>query len=436
MYILDEPSIGLHPRDTHRLISVLQKLKAIGNSVIIVEHEEEIMRSADEIIDIGPFAGSNGGEIIFQGDNNDLINSKESLTAKYLTKKLQIETPEFRRNWKNFILIEGAHKNNLKNVNIKIPLNIMTVVTGVSGSGKSSLINGVLFQFLKKYLESGIKKYDKCHNIDGDLQLIEQIEFINQNPIGKSSRSNPVTYLKAFDEIRSLYSMQHLSKINGFKSKHFSFNVEGGRCDDCEGEGTLKIGMQFMADVLLTCESCNGKRYKEEVLEVKYKEKNISELLEMTVDDSLLFFNNLEDKLVARIHEKIKPLQEVGLGYVKLGQSSSTLSGGESQRIKMASFLGLKSNSKKTLFIFDEPTTGLHFHDIKTLLKALNALIEKGNHVIIIEHNSEIIKSSDWVIDIGPEGGDEGGSIVFEGTPENLIKCKASYTGKFLKNKL
>ena len=436
MYILDEPSIGLHPRDTHRLISVLQKLKEIGNSVIIVEHEEEIMRSADEIIDIGPFAGSNGGEIIFQGDNNDLIHSKESLTAKYLTKKLQIETPEFRRNWKDFILIEGAHKNNLKNVNIKIPLNIMTVVTGVSGSGKSSLINGVLFQFLKKYLESGIKKYDKCYNIDGDLQLIEQIEFINQNPIGKSSRSNPVTYLKAFDEIRSLYSLQHLSKINGFKSKHFSFNVEGGRCDDCEGEGTLKIGMQFMADVLLTCESCNGKRYKEEVLEVKYKEKNISELLEMTVDESLLFFNNLEDKLVAKIHEKIKPLQEVGLGYVKLGQSSSTLSGGESQRIKMASFLGLKSNSKKTLFIFDEPTTGLHFHDIKTLLKALNALIEKGNHVIIIEHNSEIIKSSDWVIDIGPEGGDEGGSIVFEGTPENLIKCKASYTGKFLKNKL
>ena len=436
MYILDEPSIGLHPRDTHRLISVLKKLNEIGNSVIIVEHEEEIMRSADEIIDIGPFAGSNGGEIIFQGNNNDLINSKESLTAKYLTKEMQIQTPKHRRKWKNFLHIEGAHKNNLKNLDIKIPLNVMTVITGVSGSGKSSLINGVLYQFLKKYLESGIKKFDKCHNIDGDLQLVDQVEFINQNPIGKSSRSNPVTYLKAFDEIRTLFALQQLSKINGFKSKHFSFNVDGGRCDECEGEGTLKIGMQFMADVLLTCDSCNGKRYKEEILEVKYKEKNISDLLQMTVDDALLFFNNSEDKLVAKIHEKIKPLQEVGLGYVKMGQSSSTLSGGESQRIKMASFLGLKSNSKKTLFIFDEPTTGLHFHDINTLLKALNALIEKGNHVIIIEHNSEIIKSADWVIDIGPEGGDEGGQIVFEGTPENLIKCKASYTGKFLKNKL
>ncbi len=436
MYILDEPSIGLHPRDTHRLISVLKKLNSIGNSVIIVEHEEEIMRSADEIIDIGPFAGSNGGEIIFQGNNNDLINSKESLTAKYLTKKLQIETPKFRRKWKNFLQIEGANKNNLKNVDVKIPLEIMTVVTGVSGSGKSSIINGVLFSFLKKYIESGLRKYDKCINIDGDLQLVDQVEFINQNPIGKSSRSNPVTYLKAFDEIRALFSTQQLSKINGFKSKHFSFNVEGGRCDECEGEGTLKIGMQFMADVLLTCESCNGKRYKEEVLEVKYNEKNISDVLDMTVDDSLLFFNNLEDKIVAKIHERIKPLQEVGLGYVKLGQSSSTLSGGESQRIKMASFLGLKNNSKKTLFIFDEPTTGLHFHDIKTLLKALNALIEKGNHVIIIEHNAEIIKSADWIIDIGPEGGEKGGNIVFEGTPEKLISCKASYTGQFLKNKL
>ena len=436
MYILDEPSIGLHPRDTQRLITVLKKLQHIGNSVIIVEHEEEIMRAADEIIDIGPYAGTNGGEIIFQGSNEQLDKSKESLTAKYLTKAEKIEIPESRRKWKDFIFIEGAQHHNLKNIDVKIPLNIMTVVTGVSGSGKSSLISGVFYSFIKSFMDNRIQKPTNCLNISGDLQLIDQVEFINQNPIGKSSRSNPVTYIKAFDEIRALFAEQQLSKINGYKSKHFSFNVEGGRCDECEGEGTLKIGMQFMADVLLTCESCNGKRYKEEILEVRYKEKSISDLLEMTVDEALEFFENSENKLVVKIHEKIQSLHDVGLGYVKLGQPSSTLSGGESQRIKMASFLGLRGNAKKTLFIFDEPTTGLHFHDIKTLLKAFNALIDKGNHVVIIEHNAEIIKSADWVIDIGPEGGEQGGNIVFQGTPEELINCKSSYTGAFLKGKL
>ena len=436
MYILDEPSIGLHPRDTNRLIKVLRKLQEIGNSVIIVEHEEEIMRCADEIIDIGPFAGSNGGEIIFQGTSKELDKSSSSLTAQYLTKKIKIEVPKKRRKWKDFLFIESASANNLKNINVKIPLNIMTVVTGVSGSGKSSLVNDVLFNFIDRYLSSGIKKSINCIDIKGDLQLIDHIEFINQNPIGKSSRSNPVTYLKAFDEIRALFSNQHLSKINGFKSKHFSFNVPGGRCEDCEGEGTIKIGMQFMADVLLTCESCAGERYKQEVLEVRYKGKNISDVLKMTVDESLEFFSNTNDKFESKIFDKIKPLQDVGLGYVQLGQSSSTLSGGESQRIKMASFLGQRKTTKKTLFIFDEPTTGLHFHDIKTLLKALNALVDNGNHVVIIEHNSEIIKSADWVIDIGPEGGKEGGNIIFEGTPEKLVLCKNSYTGNYLKDKL
>ena len=436
MYILDEPSIGLHPRDTQRLITVLKKLQHIGNSVIIVEHEEEIMRAADEIIDIGPYAGTNGGEIIFQGSNEQLDKSKESLTAKYLTKAEKIEIPDNRRKWKDFIFIEGAQHHNLKNIDVKIPLNIMTVVTGVSGSGKSSLISGVFYSFIKSFMDNRIQKPTNCMNISGDLQLIDQVEFINQNPIGKSSRSNPVTYIKAFDEIRALFAEQQLSKINGYKSKHFSFNVDGGRCDECEGEGTLKIGMQFMADVLLTCESCNGKRYKEEILEVRHKEKSISDILEMTVDEALEFFENSENKLAVKIHEKIQSLHDVGLGYVKLGQPSSTLSGGESQRIKMASFLGLRGNAKKTLFIFDEPTTGLHFHDIKTLLKAFNALIDKGNHVVIIEHNAEIIKSADWVIDIGPEGGEQGGNIIFQGTPEELINCKSSYTGAFLKGKL
>ena len=435
MYILDEPSIGLHPRDTSRLIKILEKLRNIGNTVIVVEHEEDIMKSADEIIDIGPLAGTNGGEIVFQGKNIENNQSDKSLTAQYLSNKKEIAIPDRRRKWKNFIQMEGVIQNNLKGIDLKIPLNVMTVITGVSGSGKSSLINDVLYNFLRKYLEIAVEKPIKCNSVSGDLQLINQVEYINQNPIGKSSRSNPVTYVKAFDEIRSLYANQHLSKINGYKSKHFSFNVDGGRCDECEGEGTLKIEMQFMSDVLLTCESCNGRRYKDEVLEVLFKNKSIADVLEMTIDEAIDFFNGSEDKLATKIKDKILPLQEVGLGYVKLGQSSSTLSGGESQRIKLASFLGKKNDNNKTLFIFDEPTIGLHFHDIEKLLIALNALIEKGNHVIIIEHNAEIIKSADWIIDLGPEGGDEGGEIIFEGIPEDIIKNKKSYTGKYLAEK-
>ena len=435
MYILDEPSIGLHPRDTDRLIKILKKLRNIGNTVIVVEHEEDIMRSADEIIDIGPLAGTHGGEIVFQGKNIDENFSNKSLTAQYLSNIKQIPIPLSRRKWKNYIKMEGVIQNNLKGIDLKIPLNIMTVITGVSGSGKSSLVNDVLYNFLKKYLEISIDKPIKCNSVNGDLQLIEHVEYINQNPIGKSSRSNPVTYIKAFDEIRSLFASQHTAKVNGFKSKHFSFNVDGGRCDECEGEGTLKIEMQFMSDVLLTCESCNGKRYKDEILDVLYKDKNISAILDMTIDEALDFFNNPDDKLEVKIKDKITPLQDVGLGYVQLGQSSSTLSGGESQRIKLASFLGKKNNQAKTLFIFDEPTIGLHFHDIEKLLLALNALIEKGNHVIIIEHNAEIIKPADWIIDLGPEGGDKGGNIIFEGTPEDLIKDKNSYTGKHLAEK-
>ena len=435
MYILDEPSIGLHPRDTHRLIKILEKLRNIGNTVIIVEHEEEIMRSVDEIIDIGPMAGINGGEIVFQGKNIEKYNSSKSLTAQYLSNKKQISIPITRRKWNSYIYLEGVTHNNLKGINLKIPLNIMTVITGVSGSGKSSLIKGVLYQFLKRFMETSIYKPINCKSISGDLQLIDHVEFINQNPIGKSSRSNPVTYIKAFDEIRSLFASQHTSKINGYKAKHFSFNVEGGRCNECEGEGTLKIGMQFMSDVMLTCESCKGKRYKDEILEVQYKDKNIADILEMTIDEALDFFNNPNDKLELKIKEKITPLQDVGLGYVQLGQSSSTLSGGESQRIKLGSFLGKKNNQKKTLFIFDEPTIGLHFHDIKKLLLALSALIEKGHHIIIIEHNTEIIKSADWIIDLGPEGGDNGGEVIFEGIPEKIIKCKDSFTGKYLADK-
>ncbi len=436
MYILDEPSIGLHPRDTNRLIKILEKLRNIGNTVIIVEHEEEIMRSADEIIDIGPMAGTNGGEIVFQGKNIYKNSSENSLTAQYLSNKMQIPIPEKRRKWNNYIFLESVSQNNLKEIDLKIPLNVMTVITGVSGSGKSSLVNDVLFNFLKKHLEISSAKPINCKSISGDLQLINHVEYINQNPIGKSSRSNPVTYIKAFDEIRNLFANQHTSKINGYKPKHFSFNVDGGRCDECEGEGALKIEMQFMSNVMLTCESCNGKRYKDDILEVLYKEKSISDILKMTIDEALVFFNDPNDKLENKIKEKITPLQDVGLGYVQLGQSSSTLSGGESQRIKLASFLGKKNDHTKTLFIFDEPTIGLHFHDIKKLLLALNALIEKGNHIIIIEHNTEIIKSADWVIDLGPEGGDEGGQVIFEGTPEDLISNKKSYTGKYLAEKI
>lgn len=436
MYILDEPSIGLHPRDTHRLLKVLTSLKEIGNSVIIVEHEEEVMIAADEIIDMGPMAGTHGGEVVFQGNHDDLIHSKNSLTAKYLTHREVIPVPEKRREWRNSITISGAKENNLKNIDVKIPLETLTVVTGVSGSGKSTLVRQILYPSLKKRLGGTADHTGNFDSLSGDLKVVEDVEFVDQNPIGKSSRSNPVTYVKAYDEIRTLYSKQQLSKINGYQPKHFSFNVEGGRCDACEGEGHIKVSMQFMADVYLECDSCHGKRFKDDVLEVKYNDKNIYDILCMTIDDAILFFSQGNEKTEQKIIDKIKPLQDVGLGYVQLGQSSNTLSGGEAQRIKLASFLAKGSSQKKTLFIFDEPTTGLHFHDIRKLLKALQALINLGHSIVVIEHNGEIIKCADWVIDLGPEGGEKGGNIIFEGIPENLVNCSESYTGQFLKDKL
>jgi len=436
LYILDEPSIGLHSRDNYRLIKVLKELQEIGNTVIVVEHDEDIIKSADEIIDIGPFAGRLGGEIIFQGDYANIIKSDKSLTAKYLTGKEIISVPAQRRKWNNFIEITGASENNLKNINVKFPLNIMTVITGVSGSGKSSLVRNILAPALSKIVMGTGEKTGRFDKINGDIQKLSSIEFVDQNPIGKSSRSNPVTYLKAYDEIRKLYANQQLSKINNYKASHFSFNIDGGRCEECQGEGVIKVEMQFMADVVLVCDHCQGKRFKEEILEVKYRENNIFDILEMTVNEAIEFFKEGTGSTEKKIVEKLSPLAEVGLGYIKLGQSSSTLSGGESQRVKLASFLSKENSKQSTLFIFDEPTTGLHFHDIKKLLEAFNALIARGNSVLIIEHNLEIVKSADWIIDLGPEGGKDGGNIVFEGIPEDLINCKKSYTGKYLKDKL
>jgi excinuclease ABC subunit A len=438
MYILDEPSIGLHSRDTERLIGVLKALKKAGNSVIVVEHDEEIMRQADQIIDIGPLSGSQGGNLVFQGNWDKLKLEKESLTAQYLLGNEKIEVPIKRRAWKESITIKGARENNLKGVNVSFPLNTITVVTGVSGSGKTSLVKKILYPSLKKMFEGYSEQTGVFDKIEGAIKLVEAIEMIDQNPIGKSSRSNPATYVKAYDEIRALYAEQPLAKTRGYKPSIFSFNVEGGRCDMCLGEGTVNIEMQFMADIELVCENCNGKRFKQEVLEVTFQDKNISELLDMTIDDAIQFFDegmrpgNTEKKIIARL----KPLSDVGLGYVQLGQSSSTLSGGEAQRIKLATFLIKGATEKKTLFIFDEPTTGLHFHDIKKLLYAFNALIEQGHSLIVIEHNLEVIKCADWIIDMGPEGGDEGGNVVFEGTPEDLVKNNNSYTGKYLKEKL
>ncbi|HRG59795.1 MAG TPA: excinuclease ABC subunit UvrA [Bacteroidia bacterium] len=438
MYILDEPSIGLHSRDTERLIGVLKALKKAGNSVIVVEHDEEIMKHADEIIDIGPLSGSQGGNLVFQGNWDQLKYQKESLTAKYLTGTEKINVPNHRRKWKEAITIKGARENNLKGVNVSFPLNTITVVTGVSGSGKTSLVKKILYPSLKKMFEGYSEQTGVFDKIEGSIKLVEAIEMIDQNPIGKSSRSNPATYVKAYDEIRALYAEQALAKTRGYKPSTFSFNVEGGRCDMCLGEGTVNIEMQFMADIELVCENCNGKRFKQDVLEVTFQNKNISELLEMTIDDAISFFEeglrpgNTEKKIAARL----KPLSDVGLGYVQLGQSSSTLSGGEAQRIKLATFLIKGATEKKTLFIFDEPTTGLHFHDIKKLLYAFNALVEQGHSLIIVEHNLEVIKCADWIIDMGPEGGEAGGNVVFEGTPEDLIKNKNSYTGKYLKEKL
>ena len=436
LYILDEPSIGLHSRDTQLLIEVLKELKDMGNTLVVVEHDEEIIRAADMVIDIGPRAGRNGGEVVFAGDHASLVKSDVSLTSDYLTGKRKIEVPSMRRKWNNYLLIKGARENNLKNISVKIPLNIMTAVTGVSGSGKTSLVKSILFPALNKRINGMGDKSGKFDYLEGDIELIKNVEFVDQNPIGKSSRSNPVTYLKAYDEIRKLFADQPASVINGFKASHYSFNIDGGRCDECQGDGYIKVEMQFMADVNLLCESCKGKRFKDEILEVKYRGKNIYDVLEMTVDESIEFFGQKDATTEKRLVTKLKPLQDVGLGYIKLGQSSSTLSGGESQRVKLAFFLSKEGSSENMFFIFDEPTTGLHFHDIRKLLDAFNALLKRGHTILVIEHNLDVIKSSDWVIDLGPEGGDTGGQIIFEGTPEQLSNCPGSYTGKFLKGKL
>lgn len=436
LYILDEPSIGLHPRDTGLLIKVLKNLRDIGNTVIVVEHEEEIIRAADQVIDIGPLAGRLGGEVIFQGTGPQMLKNKESLTAKYLRGDLKIEKPALRRKWNSYIEITGACENNLKNINVRFPLNTMTVVTGVSGSGKSSLVKGVLLPALSKIISGSGEKSGKFGALNGDIHLLSAVEFVDQNPIGKSTRSNPVTYIKAFDEIRKLFASQQLAKLNGFTPSHFSFNIDGGRCEECQGEGEIKVEMQFMADVHLVCESCHGRRFKDDILEVHYEGKSIFDVLELTVDEAIEFFSSGKGSVDKTIARKLAPLADVGLGYVKLGQSSSTLSGGESQRVKLASFLGVEKGGSPILFVFDEPTTGLHFHDIRKLLDAFNALIASGHSVIIIEHNPEVIKTADWIIDLGPEGGDEGGNLVFEGTPEDLINCERSYTGQYLAGKL
>ena len=427
LYILDEPSIGLHSRDTERLITVLKELRNLGNTVVVVEHDEMMMREADYIIDMGPLASHLGGEVVAAGNYDQLIANPKSLTGQYLKGELFIAAPKQVRKWNSKIKIEGARQNNLKNIDVEIPLNLLCVVSGVSGSGKTTLIKQILYPALQKLKGETAYKAGSFKSISGDIDYLSQVEMVDQNPIGKSSRSNPVTYIKAYDEIRELYSRQPLSKMRGFLPKHFSFNVDGGRCDTCKGEGEQVVEMQFLADVHLTCEVCGGKRFKEEVLEVYYKEKNIYDVLEMSVDDAIVFFADEKD-----VVSKIKALQDVGLGYVKLGQSSDTLSGGEAQRVKLASFLGKGRAQGHILFIFDEPTTGLHFHDIKKLLASFNALIEQGHSILVIEHNTDVIKSADWVIDLGPEAGSGGGAVVFAGVPADLKKCKASYTGKFL----
>ncbi|AVR46174.1 excinuclease ABC subunit A [Christiangramia fulva] len=432
MYILDEPSIGLHPRDTEKLIGVLKNLRDLGNTVIVVEHDEEIMNAADEIIDIGPEAGTNGGHVAATGTMQDILKS-DSLTAGYLNGKLQIEVPEKRRTSKNSIKIKGARENNLKNIDVEIPLGVFTAITGVSGSGKSTLVRRILYPAVQKEIGGYGEKAGQFSSIEGNFKNLGTIEFVDQNPIGRSSRSNPVTYIKAYDDIRNLFADQRLSKLRGFKAKHFSFNVEGGRCETCKGEGEVTIEMQFMADVHLECEVCNGKRFKKEVLEVTFQDKNIDDILNMTIDDATDFF---KDHGQDKIAKKLKPLRDVGLGYVQLGQSSSTLSGGEAQRIKLASFLIKGNSNQKALFIFDEPTTGLHFHDIKKLLKSFNALIAKGHTVVVIEHNMDLVKCADYIIDLGPEGGEKGGYVVATGTPEELSKVKDSYTAQYLKQKL
>lgn len=440
LYILDEPSIGLHPRDTQKLIGVLRRLQQLGNTVVVVEHDEEFMRAADYIIDIGPDAGRLGGNVVFQGRLTDDLLADKSLrenshTIRYLLGIDKIEVPKIRRKWSNYIEVVGARQNNLKGINVKFPLNVITVVTGVSGSGKSSLVQDVFYNALKRALDGDAEKPGLFSSLGGSLNMVHDVEFVDQNPIGKSTRSNPVTYIKAYDEIRKLYADQPLSKQMGYTPATFSFNVEGGRCDECQGEGTVTVEMQFMADLVLECDSCHGKRFKPDVLEVLYREKNIFDVLNMTVNQAVEFFSEQQGASEKKIVKKLKTLQDVGLGYVKLGQSSATLSGGESQRVKLAEILGTEK-PEPMIFIFDEPTTGLHFHDINTLMKAFNALVANGHTVIIIEHDLDVIKCADHIIDIGPEGGDAGGNLVFEGTPEELVKCEGSYTAKFLKGKL
>jgi excinuclease ABC subunit A len=433
MYIMDEPSIGLHPKDTARMVEVLKSLRDLGNTVIVVEHEEEIMRAADEIIDIGPDAGAHGGELIFQGSVKQLNGKTNSHTVEFLSGRETIPVPAKRRKWKDHITIKGARENNLKNLTVKFPLGTLTVVTGVSGSGKSTLIKKILYPAIGRLSGSVGESPGKYDSMDGDFSRITQVEFVDQNPIGKSSRSNPISYVKAYDIIRQLYADQPLAKQRGYKPSNFSFNVEGGRCETCEGEGEIKVEMQFMADIYLECESCHGKRFKQETLEVEYNGKNIADVLDMTIEDALGFFKDKKP-----VYDKIVPLNDVGLGYVKLGQSSNSLSGGEAQRVKLASFLGKNSTEGNILFIFDEPTTGLHFHDISKLLKAMNALVDQGHSVIVIEHNLEVIKCADWIIDLGPEGGEKkGGNLLYEGTPEDMAKkAKGSFTAEFLKGKL
>lgn len=433
MYILDEPSIGLHPKDTHRLISVLISLRDLGNTVIVVEHDEEIMRAADYIIDMGPRAGTLGGEVVFEGNHNELINASNSLTAQYLTGKLKNERSTKLRKWKSSVIIKNAFENNLKNIDVEFPLNVLTAVVGVSGSGKSSLVQKILYPALMKEILQENKPMGAFSHLSGHYKSIKDISLVDQNPIGKSSRSNPVTYVKGFDDIRAIYSSLPLAKSRLYKPAHFSYNVPGGRCDTCEGEGKVTISMQFMADIKLVCDVCKGKRYKNEVLEVKYHDKNISDILSLTVDDAISFFIEYKDeRTVYKLIQKLLPLQEVGLGYVQLGQSSSTLSGGEAQRVKLASYLAKGNRAQHTLFIFDEPTTGLHFDDVKKLLKSFNALIDQGHSIIVIEHNKDVINASDWIIELGPEGGINGGDLLYTGIPKGIFKEKKSVTAEYL----
>lgn len=437
MYILDEPSIGLHPRDTKRLIGVLRSLQKLGNTVIVVEHDEEIMRAADYIIDLGPMAGSQGGEIVFTGTFSELPKGKNSLTAAYLTGKMEVPVPKTRRKWKDRLILKGLREHNLKNFSVEIPLRVLTAVTGVSGSGKSTLVSDILYPALRRHLGEYSEKTAEFDKLEGDLKTVSVVEFVDQNPIGRSSRSNPVSYLKAFDDIRQIFANQRLALSRGYKAGHFSFNVAGGRCDNCEGEGEVSIEMQFMADIRLLCEVCKGRKFKEEILEVSYRDKTVYDILELTVDDAIAFFSEDEkNSLAKKVVHKLQALRDVGLGYVKLGQSSSSLSGGEAQRIKLASFLTAGSNQRHTVFIFDEPTTGLHFHDVNKLMDAFNALIAAGHTVLVIEHDLDVIKCADWVIDLGPEGGEAGGNLVFCGTPEELSREKTSYTGLYLHEKL